>query len=75
MVTARYKLIFLSKENNADVIMEEEGITQLLSVSTLDSVQVSSDTLMKWDLNKIFVSATNVKLAIKNTSSTTRGVL
>ena len=42
MVTARYKLIFLSKENNAGVIMEEEGITQLLSVSTLDSAQVSS---------------------------------
>ena len=62
MVTARYKLIFLSKENNADVIMEEEGITQLLSVSTLDSVQVSSDTLMKWDLNKIFVSATKCQV-------------
>ena len=63
MLTARYKLIFLSKENNADVIMEEEeGITQLLSVSTLDSAQVSSDTLMKWDLNKIFVSATKCQV-------------
>ena len=31
----------LSKENNAGVFMEE-GITQLLSVSTLDSAQVSS---------------------------------
>ena len=52
----------LSKENNA-------------GVSTLGSVQVTSDTLMKWDLNKIFVTATNVKLDIKNTSPTTRGVL
>ena len=64
----------LSKENNAGVIMEEWN-TQLLSVPTLDSAQVTSDTLMKWDLNKIFVSATNVKLDIKNTSPTTRGVL
>ena len=52
----------LSKENNAGVIMEEEGITQLLSVSTLDSVQVSSDTLMKWDLNKIFVTSTKCQV-------------
>ena len=43
MVTARYKLIFLSKVNNAGVFMEEGG-TQLLSVSTLDSAQVISDT-------------------------------
>ena len=42
----------LSKENNA-------------GVSTLGSAQVTSDTLMKWDLNKIFVTATNVKLDIK----------
>ena len=60
--------------NNAGVLIEE-GITQLSSVSTLDSTQVTSDTLMKWDLNKIFVTATNVKLDIKNTSPTTRGVL
>ena len=63
MLTARYKLIFLSKENNAGVFMEE-GNTQLPSVSTLDSAQVTSDTC-KVILTKTFCISNNVKLDIK----------
>ena len=62
MVTARYKLIFLSKVNNAGVFMEE-GDTQLPSVSTLDSAQVISDRC-KVILTNICIS-NSVKLDIK----------
>ena len=59
---ARYKLIFLSNVNNAGVFMEE-GNTQLLSVSTLDSAQVISDSC-KVILTNICIT-NNVKLDIK----------
>ena len=52
----------LSKENNAGVFMEE-GNTQLPSVSTLDSAQVTSDSC-KVVLTNICIS-NNVKLDIK----------
>ena len=62
MLTARYKLIFLSNVNNAGMFMEE-GNTQLLSVSTLDSAQVISDSC-KVILTNICIT-NNVKLDIK----------
>ena len=62
MLTARYKLIFLINVNNAGVFMEE-GNTQLPSVSTLDSAQVTSDSC-KVILTNICIS-NSVKLDIK----------
>ena len=64
MLTARYKLIFLTNVNNAGVFMEE-GNTQLQlpSVSTLDSAQVTSDRC-KVILTNICIS-NSVNLDIK----------
>ena len=62
MLTARYKLIFLNNVNNAGMFMEE-GNTQLPSVSTLDSAQVTSDSC-KVVLTNICIS-NNVTLDIK----------
>ena len=63
MVTARYKLIFLSNVNNAGGVFMEEGNTQLPSVSTLDSAQVISDSC-KEILTNICISNSD-KLDIK----------
>ena len=62
MFTGRSKLIFLNNVNNAGVLMEE-GITQLPSVSTLDSAQVTSDRC-KVILTNICISNSD-KLDIK----------